>query len=595
MRQRENALSGNMQPAPSMQDVQAILPAWLRPGAFGLVTGLHLMFLLGMPWGPATKIVVPPPVEIQVILPAEPARLLPPPDAAPAVEIKPAVTLKVDTPAAEAQPLTHGKDLAEVKPSQPAFATNVPPPAPPSRPQQLAELKPLEMPRPVAPARPAREVFGAKEALRVAKGEAPLPPSQGAAEMKPIGVGRPAVAADTARPAPEAPAAKAPALSAAQGEVPLPPSQSTAQIKPLDATRTAVAAEAAPPTPETPRDSTLVVDAPGQKLLPAGQRVAESIPLEASRPATPAPDARPARELSAPVLPTDKSSQGAPLSPDQRVTELGPFAALQSIAPIGGGTSAREVTVPGSSASAHTPEPLPSVGRQTAELKPYSAITGAPLHDQGPVRPERMEKIVRYIEQYDGGSCFFVAPVELTEAKARLEGYGASPRPFEGLNSAFQHENGFEATIDVRLVAPPQCPAVTFLGRLRGVSAPHLRIDGVSLSRSAGDSLVGAVDGFGGWNIVLLLATDSGAVQNVSHLLKPGTDARTFALGLADIGKASTGQPQLLIAVATSQPLDALRFDRPVAADRLFPAVLSEAARTNQAVAAMARYFKLEP
>jgi hypothetical protein len=41
-------------------------------------------------------------------------------------------------------------------------------------------------------------------------------------------------------------------------------------------------------------------------------------------------------------------------------------------------------------------------------------------------------------------------------------------------------------------------------------------------------------------------------------------------------------------------PLDALRFDRPVAADRLFSAALSEAARKNQPIAAMARYFKID-
>src|SRR5258708_40005428 len=98
-----------MQPALSMQDAQTTLPAWLRPGAFGLVTGLHLL-VLGVPWPAVTRIAVPPPVEIQVILPAEPARLLPPSDAAPAVEIKPAVTAKIDSHAVEAQPLTHGKD-----------------------------------------------------------------------------------------------------------------------------------------------------------------------------------------------------------------------------------------------------------------------------------------------------------------------------------------------------------------------------------------------------------------------------------------------------------------------------------------------------
>jgi hypothetical protein len=57
---------------------------------------------------------------------------------------------------------------------------------------------------------------------------------------------------------------------------------------------------------------------------------------------------------------------------------------------------------------------------------------------------------------------------------------------------------------------------------------------------------------------------------------------------------ASGGQPQLLIVVASPLSLKTFRFDRPVAADRVFAAVLGEAERTNQPVAAMARYFKLE-
>jgi serine/threonine-protein kinase len=228
--------------------------------------------------------------------------------------------------------------------------------------------------------------------------------------------------------------------------------------------------------------------------------------------------------------------------------------------------------------------------QRLSALKPSSGIAGAP--PQGALSPERIERIVRYVEQYDGGDCFFVAPAEVTETTARLEGYGASPRPFETLNDAFEHANGYEPTIDVRLVTPPQCPAVTFLGRLRGVSAPRLRIDAARLRPR--EPLTGAVDGYGGWNLELLLATDLGNVQNVSHLFKPDVAGKTFTIKLADIGAASAGQPQLLIALATLRPFELLRFDHAVTADRLFPAVLSEAAGANQPIAAMARYFKLE-
>jgi serine/threonine-protein kinase len=230
--------------------------------------------------------------------------------------------------------------------------------------------------------------------------------------------------------------------------------------------------------------------------------------------------------------------------------------------------------------------------QQVAQITPFPAVKGPPLREQGPQRPERIEKVVRYVEQYDGGNCFYVAPVEVSETKARLEGYGPSDEPFRALNDAFLHENGYEATIDVRLVAPAQCPAVTFLGRLRGVSAPHLRIDGTRLSPRA--PLTGTVDSFKEGSIELLLVTDSGAVQNVSRLLKPDRSGKRFTIAYPDLGKGAAGQPQLLIAIATLKPFEALRFDGAVAATRLFPALLAEGLRTNQPVAAAARYFKVE-
>jgi hypothetical protein len=232
------------------------------------------------------------------------------------------------------------------------------------------------------------------------------------------------------------------------------------------------------------------------------------------------------------------------------------------------------------------------LSEQVARLEPYSPLAAAPLQGEGPIISGRIGEIVRYVERYDGGRCFFVAPVVITETEAKLEGYGASARPFEALDAAFRHENGFEPSIDVRLVTPAQCPAVTFLGRLRGANAPRLRIDGVNLG--PGDALTGTVDGYGSRNIVLLLAADSGTVQNVSHLLKPGTTTKGFTIEARDIARASVGQPQLLIVVASPVPLDALQFEGPIAADQLFSTALAESARKHQPVAAMARYFKLE-
>jgi serine/threonine-protein kinase len=204
------------------------------------------------------------------------------------------------------------------------------------------------------------------------------------------------------------------------------------------------------------------------------------------------------------------------------------------------------------------------------------------------------EKIKRYIEQYDGGECFFITPIAVGETRATIEGLGASVQPFSVLDAAFKRDNGFEADISVRQVTQPQCPAVTFLNRLRDerARAPRLDIDKVSLRN--GETLAGLVDRFGSRNIELLLVSDSGTVQNVSHQLKPGTDAKTFSIGMQDREGSPGSQPQLLIAVASPRPLDALKTARAVAAGQFFPGVLNEAQRTGQALGVMARYFKLE-
>lgn len=205
----------------------------------------------------------------------------------------------------------------------------------------------------------------------------------------------------------------------------------------------------------------------------------------------------------------------------------------------------------------------------------------------------RADRIKRFIGQYDGGDCFLVTPVAIGEAAATLEGFGASSRPFEMLDAAFRRDQGFEPSIGVRQITPAQCPAITFLNRLRGehARALHLQIDAVRLRN--GETLSGTIDGIGYRNIELLIVSDGGTVQNISHLLKPGPDAQTFTIGMRREG-LSGAQPQLLIAIATVKPLESLRPAGPQEAGQFFTAVLAEAERTRQVVAGTARYFKLE-
>jgi serine/threonine-protein kinase len=209
-----------------------------------------------------------------------------------------------------------------------------------------------------------------------------------------------------------------------------------------------------------------------------------------------------------------------------------------------------------------------------------------------PQKLDRAGEIERYLSQYNGGDCFFISPTAVSASAARIDGYGDSPAAFEILDDAFKRANGFEADIDVRQVTSAQCPAITFLGRLRGERSRALRVRVATTNLKNGDALVGTVEGAGNNSVQLLLVSDEGAVQDLSGLLKPAGDARSFNLRVERIGAAGA-QPQLLIAVTSTKPLETLR-DAKSPADRLFPLALVEATRTGQSIGAAVLYFKLD-
>ena len=249
---------------------------------------------------------------------------------------------------------------------------------------------------------------------------------------------------------------------------------------------------------------------------------------------------------------------------------------------------------------ATTPRPLAPLNQNPLALNPS---TPGPIPDDAPATtpklstetPNRGDVVRRFIQQFDGGDCFFMTPVAVSASAAVVEGFGASTAPFDLLDKAFKKSQGFEASIGVRLVTPPQCPAITFLNRLRvdGVRSPRISLGSVKLR--PGETLVGNIENFANRVVELLLVADNGQVQNMSYLLKPGTDALSFAIDIPRSDDTASGpQPQLVMAVATPRVLDSLRQPRPTPADQFFLQALSEAQRANITINASARYFTIQ-
>jgi len=249
------------------------------------------------------------------------------------------------------------------------------------------------------------------------------------------------------------------------------------------------------------------------------------------------------------------------------------------------------------------PEParpeLPRLDPQRPEPQPQRPEPPAvPTPPPGPAALPPTDKIQRFVNQYDGGDCFFIVPVAVSETAASIEAYGATPLPFRAFDDAFKRVIGFEADIGLRQVTSAQCPAITFLGRLRASpdEPPYLRAGNVVRS---GEALKGGVGSLVHKNIELLLVSEDGTVQNVSSQMVSdcvkgcSLEGASFEFNVP-VHAGAEGQPKLLLAVSSADPLAGLKPDRPIAGDQFFPRVLVEAARKTQGFAAAAKYFKVQ-
>jgi hypothetical protein len=90
-----------------------------------------------------------------------------------------------------------------------------------------------------------------------------------------------------------------------------------------------------------------------------------------------------------------------------------------------------------------------------------------------------------------------------------------------------------------------------------------------------------------------LLVADDGFVHNLTGMLKPMGDTKSFNVRMqkTDAGPA---QPQLLIAIAGAKPLEALKPAQLGSAEQVFAQLLAESLQSGQSLNVSAKYFKLE-
>lgn len=229
--------------------------------------------------------------------------------------------------------------------------------------------------------------------------------------------------------------------------------------------------------------------------------------------------------------------------------------------------------------------PTPPASQTTS---PPQAATMVP--DPEPRTPA--ERIERYVRDYDGGSCFFLWPLEIGDRKATLEGFGSSSAPFVAFDSAFKAAQGFEAQIHLRPMTEAQCPMVDFLRR-PGIGidrSPRVQIGAFNMK--SGDILNGSVEAGGGQNLDVVLIGDDGLVYNLASFMKREGGKVTFNLKLESTGGAA--RPQTVLALVTKEALPALSGPNPSPASEFFANLKLDLARQSGKLGLGIKYFRIE-
>ena len=353
----------------------------------------------------------------------------------------------------------------------------------------------------------------------------------------------------------------------------------TNEPPPLSEQPSTAPANSAPNAPPALTEPPVATPPPGSGQPPSQPAVTEQAPSQAAPPSqaqNPAPPAQPS-------LPSQPETRPAQTPPGSRPGQV----AGKTDAPGTGLPAAIEIPI----------KQPPPTEPKTPDRPQAPSTQQPPVQQPASIQQEPeprtpAERIERYVRDYDGGSCFFLWPLEIGDRKATLEGFGSSSAPFVAFDGAFKAAQGFEAQIHLRPMTEAQCPMVDFLRR-PGIAidrSPRVQIGAFNMK--SGDILNGSVEAGGGQNLDVVLIGDDGLVYNLASFAKREGGKVTFNLKLESTGGAA--RPQTVLALVTKEALPALSGPNPSPASEFFANLKLDLARQSGKLGLGIKYFRIE-
>lgn len=234
------------------------------------------------------------------------------------------------------------------------------------------------------------------------------------------------------------------------------------------------------------------------------------------------------------------------------------------------------------------PEPPGPVATQPEPPPAEEEVAALPV----PPAPRFSAAEIRdHVKSYDGGSCFFAFPADIGEASAEIIGYGNQRRSFDALRNTFQARFGFDAAMEMRTVTDDQCAMVEALGKLTTRGAPGVGLDLSHGVLRSGRSLSGTISGLGNRTLALLMLDNFGFVHSLNGYVTRDGDSARFEIKEMSTAKPMDFQSQLILSVASAEPLPSLALEQSVPASELLPALLQDIAGKPDGLATAVGYF----
>ena len=160
-----------------------------------------------------------------------------------------------------------------------------------------------------------------------------------------------------------------------------------------------------------------------------------------------------------------------------------------------------------------------------------------------------------FLAGFDTGPCTYAARVAAGANAGMVLGFASRGGLFAGLPTAYEERFGAHPTVLDRIVTPEQCAALEFARSLqgRGIDPVQIRIDYDEVA--SGAPISGQIIDPLGRKVWLVLVSPKGGVYNLTDRLSdPVGDRRSFRFAMSLAPNADPA-PQLLLAVATGNPL----------------------------------------